>query len=483
MNTPKLDRRSFLKHAGAAASVALAVPSALRAQNRADVIVIGAGLSGLNTALMLQAEGLNVQVIEGRKRVGGRVMSMRNVPGNPEAGGTSFFPGYARLLDAAQRYGVETIDITPRVRYARQRELVLDSKVVARADWPGHARNPFPEPLKQLMPWQFFQAMTAGKNPLASTDAWVDPEHAAEDVSVHQWLTRQGASDAAIQLGFSTNIAHGFTAHDVSMLMLWFVAAFTQLQIEMAPEGVFGFVAKGGNQSIPEAMAGALKNEVHFGRQVMGVRSGNDGVEVHCGDGTVYRGDFAVCSLPFSVLRKLKLDPVFRGPQSQAVHTLQSQLINHVHMVAKRPFWEDDGLAPAMFTDGPAGMLMAERNSEDPADVTSLTAWVRGIDAARLDQLPAGEAARVVVKAIENIRPAAKGQLEVLGYKSWYLDPFAAGDWAYWQPGQITEFANAMTQPHGRVHFCGEHTAVSNRGMEGAMESGERAALEIFSRV
>jgi monoamine oxidase len=29
------------------------------------------------------------------------------------------------------------------------------------------------------------------------------------------------------------------------------------------------------------------------------------------------------------------------------------------------------------------------------------------------------------------------------------------------------------------LHFCGEHTAVSNRGMEGAMESGERVALEV----
>jgi monoamine oxidase len=37
----------------------------------------------------------------------------------------------------------------------------------------------------------------------------------------------------------------------------------------------------------------------------------------------------------------------------------------------------------------------------------------------------------------------------------------------------------AMFQPQGRVHFCGEQTAVGARGMEGAMESGERAALEV----
>ena len=31
----------------------------------------------------------------------------------------------------------------------------------------------------------------------------------------------------------------------------------------------------------------------------------------------------------------------------------------------------------------------------------------------------------------------------------------------------------------GRAYFAGEHTAISYRGMEGAMESGERAALEV----
>jgi monoamine oxidase len=49
-----------------------------------------------------------------------------------------------------------------------------------------------------------------------------------------------------------------------------------------------------------------------------------------------------------------------------------------------------------------------------------------------------------------------------------------------WQPGQITEFGAEVATPHGRIHFCGEHTAIANRGMEGAMESGERAAFELF---
>ena len=76
-------------------------------------------------------------------------------------------------------------------------------------------------------------------------------------------------------------------------------------------------------------------------------------------------------------------------------------------------------------------------------------------------------------------RSAARGQLRVAAHHSWALDPHAAGDWAYFAPGTVTRFMPAMFQPHGRVHFCGEQTSVGSRGMEGAMESGERAALEI----
>jgi monoamine oxidase len=85
-----------------------------------------------------------------------------------------------------------------------------------------------------------------------------------------------------------------------------------------------------------------------------------------------------------------------------------------------------------------------------------------------------------VITEYERLRPAAKGLLEPAGIKSWQTDPFAGGDWAIWAPGQVTESLPALIKPAGRLHFCGEHTATTNRGMEGAMESGERAAQEVL---
>jgi monoamine oxidase len=482
MTRSHIDRRTFLAGGAAAASVAMA-PKMVRAQNKHQVLVIGAGLSGLNAALTLEIGGANVQVIEGSKRVGGRVLSNRNVEGAPEFGGTSMGAGYARMVDTAKRLGVPLVDVTPIIPYFRARELVLDGRIVTKEEWPDHPRNPFPEAMKTMMPWAYFFSLMGSSTPLKSVDDWISPEYAHLDISVHQWMTEKGASEEMIDLGYNLNAGFGDNAHDISVLQLFFSSAFANIQRELGPKGVAGYTAANGNQSIPEAMGNALKNEIQFDKEVMGIESHADGAEVHCADGTTYRADQVVCSVPFSVLRNINVQPIFTGTQALAVQTLPAQLMTLIHLVPKRPFWEDDGLGAAMFTDTPAGIVLAERKGESPTDVTSLTAWARGPDAAYLDRLDEADARRLVVKSIEDARPSAKGQLEVAGYKSWYRDPFAAGDWSYWRPGQITAFAQGMARPHGRIHLCGEHTAVSNRGMEGAMESGERAALEIFAKL
>ena len=79
------------------------------------------------------------------------------------------------------------------------------------------------------------------------------------------------------------------------------------------------------------------------------------------------------------------------------------------------------------------------------------------------------------------LRAWSRGELELLGLHSWGADPHALGAWAYFRPGDVTRFAGRIGAAHGRLHFCGEHLAVENRGMEGAMESGERAAAEVLA--
>lgn len=85
-----------------------------------------------------------------------------------------------------------------------------------------------------------------------------------------------------------------------------------------------------------------------------------------------------------------------------------------------------------------------------------------------------------MIAEIERLRPAARGALRLAGFKSWQLDPFSGGDWVVWRPGQVQRYLAPLTAAEGRLHFAGEHTGTLERGMEAALESGERAALEIL---
>jgi monoamine oxidase len=485
-NRALLSRRTLVKGISAlplAAALGTSLASGVvRAQNRTKVIVIGAGLSGLNAALLLEEQGVDVQVLEGRRRVGGRVLSHRDVPGNPESGGTSFGAGYARLMDACKKFNVGTIDVTPIVPFFNDRELVLDGQLIPKDQWATHPRNPFPAALRQSTPWAYLNPLIGKNNPLKNADAWLDPVNAKFDVSLHQWLTGLGVSEKVIELCWNTNPNYGTTAHDVSAMMVLFGATFAMMQQQLGGK-TFGYTAVGGNQSIPEAMAKGLKKPVRFGANVVAIRSTGSGSEVQCADGTVFKADYVICSLPMSVLRRVHLDPLVTGTKGLAINTLASQPLSMLHLVVKKPFWLDDGRNPNIFSNGLAGMVVAERKGKTPQDITSLTIWVRGRNATWMDTQEPKDAITAIMADFYRVRPAARGKVEPKVYHSWYRDPFSAGDWAVWAPGQVTAFARDVGKPHGRIHFCGEHTAVSNRGMEGAMESGERVAFEVLGLV
>jgi len=344
-------------------------------------------------------------------------------------------------------------------------------------DWAASPLNIFPEKYKKSPPFGLADALYHEHQVLKNPDDWYDPAFFKHDVPVHGFFKELGFTDAQIDLFFNTNIAYGTSSHDVSLLMMMFQEKWFETMSAVAP--VLKAVV-GGNALLTDAMAKALKNEVHLNRKVIGIRSDKSGAEVVCADGTVYKGKHVVCTLPMPVMRYIRFDPGLPEVQTAAIKTVPYFPMTQVHIIPKTKFWEADGQGPSMWTDTAAGWVMVNRFDDDPNVITSLTAWCRGYNATRIDQVSPEDGKKLVISEIERIRPAAKGKLEAAYIKSWVRDPFAGGDYAIWGPGQVKNFVLEVGKAHGRIHFAGEHTGLSNRGMESAMESAERATQEVL---
>jgi monoamine oxidase len=237
--------------------------------------------------------------------------------------------------------------------------------------------------------------------------------------------------------------------------------------------------ARGGNERLPAAMAKLLRTEIRFGQRVVAVRQEAERVTVRTKNGGRYEAKAAICAVPFATLREIDLDPAVTGVQAKAIRTLPHQPIHQVALHASKRFWETDGMEPSMWTDSHLGRVSAIYHGADADEVSSLVVSAFGPAAQHLDRLGPEGAARFVVAEIERIRPAAKGALSVSGQHSWTRDPYAGGAWAYFHPGTVTRFLPEMFAANGRVHFCGEQTSIGSRGMEGALETGERAARAV----
>lgn len=474
-------RRGFLLGTAAATSLVLWPRTRTwSATESADVIVIGAGLSGLQAAWELEQAGLKVRVLEGRERVGGRVHTFADVQGDPEAGANIIYGEYRRLLDVTTRLRLRLDDQVPRLARHSSYTLVLDGKPIAKKAWPDSPRNPFPPALREMMPWQYVPLVTSQENPLQAVEGWYAAANAPLDVSMRDFLRAQGATDAMIRLGYDTIPTYGLNARDVSALLMACVSAYTQAQKNARPVML---LAAGGNQRITAAMAAALREPVRLGQTVKAIEEQGSQVHVRSADGSRHAARAVICALPFTTLRDIDLRPGLAGEQARAVRTLPSQMIYQTAVHVSHPFWEADDLEPSMWTDSHIGRVAAIYRGTGLDDVSSLVVSSFGPGCAYLDRLGKDSAADYVVAQIEKMRPAARGKLTVVGQHSWARDPFSGGAWSYFNPGTVTRFLPAMIQPHGRVHFCGEHTSIVARGMEGAVESGSRAAAAVVAQL
>ncbi|MCK5484293.1 MAG: FAD-dependent oxidoreductase [Gemmatimonadetes bacterium] len=448
------------------------------------VIIVGAGLAGLAAAYELTEAGDDVTVLEARDRAGGRVHTLREpfADGLYAEAGAMFAGGlcvhYGELL-GVEFFRPERDDLAD-LRILNGQRLVL--RRGEPVEWPleltPEEQDAGARGLRRLYVQPGMKEVGA-----ALVEDWL-PEalRKYDEMSYADFLRSQGASEGAVRLmtlGVIDLYGDGVeTVSALSFLRQWSASRPPQMQRSG------GGLIRGGSDSLPRAFASRLSDQIHYDSPVVRIEQDDARVKAVLereGEHHTLEADYLICSIPFPVLRNVKIAPAFSAGKRRAIEELQYSSITRMYLQCGRRYWEDDGLSGEALTDLPVPRVLVHPLGQRPTGGI-LEAHVGQALALELADESEPDRIEFALEQMERIHPGARDHFESGTSYSWVSDPWALGGYSSFAPGQTFELAPHVAQPEGRIHFAGEHTSVFAASMNGALESGQRAAGEILER-
>ncbi|MBT0566935.1 FAD-dependent oxidoreductase [Williamsia sp. CHRR-6] len=443
-------------------------------QISADVVVVGAGVSGLVAAERLARSGYDVVVLEGHERVGGRTL-------NGELGGTTVDLGAAfvgpaqhRVISMLDRFGLQLRPV-----YDKGRSIsVINGRM-------GTYRGTIPK-LRPLEMLDYGRVELAFRKVIKKTRVsapWMsDDAESIDGISLGGWLARRRASTTTRKL-FATisRVCYGVEPEEISLMQAArYFSGAGGLDKGLAVEGGSQQdVIVGGFGSIALALARELGGRVRTRQVVRRITTDADGTLVETDDMAV-RCSFVIVATQANQRK----DIAFR-PQLPDNHRLLSQrwrqgALTKAIVAYPTAFWREDGLSGSVVnTDGPVFLVFDVGAQEGPGVLMSF------VDTRKFDQLDETARRELVLSQLETMfGPRARVPLDYVDHR-WAMEEFAAGaPFSIAPPFGLTQHGRSLREPVGVIHWAGTDTGDEYVGyVEGAIAGGERAADEVLERL
>lgn len=462
-----------------------------------DVVIVGAGLSGLVAARLLLGNDVNPLVLEARDRLGGRLLNEEIGDGKVvEVGGQWIGPTQGRISALAAELGVGTFPTHDEGRHVIEIGGKRAFYAGALTDTRLGLVRDLSRAISPLALVDFEQARArldrmARQVPLEAP--WTAPKAVSWDGQTFAtWILRNTRTAAARSLfELATEAVWAAEPADVSLLhVLFYTHSGGGFNVLV---GTGGGAQQdrfhGGSQRIAELLAEALgQGRVRLSSPVRRIEHGEGGVVLHA-DGTAgepsglaVRAQRVVVAVPPTLAGRISYDPPLPARRDQLTQRMPQGTVIKTMAVYDQPFWREEGLSGQATSDvGPARVVFD--NSPPDGSPGVLLGFLEGRLARQWGAQTATERREAVLAGHARLfgKRATKPQRFI--ERVWSEEEWTRGCYGcLMTTGGWTEYGDALRAPIGPLHWAGAETAtVWNGYMDGAVQSGERAASEVLS--
>lgn len=442
-----------------------------------DVVVVGAGATGLTAARRLRARGLDVVVLEARDRIGGRLRTTELQGTRVELGGQWVSPDQTALLDLLAELEIETFP-----RYRDGQTVYIGRDGVRRThdkDSSGMSEASDREMERMVA---MLDALAAEVDPSAP---WEHPDAEKLDaISFDEWL-RQNCDDEEVRDNLAmtagpamlTKPATAFSALS-ALALAASIGGFTDLVDE---DLVLDMRVAGGLAQVPQRLADEVGEAVILDSAVRRIEWTKDSAVVVSESGN-YEASKVIVAVPPHLVTKIEFEPQL-PPLSRLSRDEQTiGTVMKINVIYPTAFWREEGLSGSAFCPYLIVHEVYDNSNDDLSDgMGILVGFVSDVNLNPLLQLSPDDRRETVLEAISTYFGEAALQPLEYSESPWLDEQWTGGAYGTsFGMGGLTRFGPHINEEVGPLQFgTSDVPGPGYLHVDGAIRTGERLAASI----